>query len=195
MFIRSERLFLRPGWPEERADLLALIGQEARASCPPASDAGFVSSDPRHFLNDGVPDQLLPQFLITHPGSAGARIVGCIGLTRVAADVNLGYWVAPGPDGHDFAVEAARASLSLARAIGHRRIVATYFVEDAVSRRILEKAGFTRTGRLVERYSAATGRTAPACEYAVDFVTPGGCGDDSDGGNLAMRQTTRRHAA
>ena len=27
MFIRSERLFLRPGWPEEWAELLALIDE------------------------------------------------------------------------------------------------------------------------------------------------------------------------
>ena len=28
MFIRSERLFLRPGWPEEWAELLALIDDQ-----------------------------------------------------------------------------------------------------------------------------------------------------------------------
>lgn len=51
MFIRSERLFLRPGWPEDWAELLALIDDEsvvrnlARAPWPysPADARAFAS--------------------------------------------------------------------------------------------------------------------------------------------------------
>ena len=93
MFIRSERLFLRPGWPEDWAELHALIDDEAivcnllRAPWPygPDEARAFAAKpqDPRH-----------PQFFVTLPGSRGAKLVGCVWLAEENDESVIGYWVA-----------------------------------------------------------------------------------------------------
>ena len=201
MFIRSERLFLRPGWPEDSAELLALIADKsvvrnlARAPWP------YTAQDARRFL-EAPQDHLLPRFLITQPGAEGARLLGCVGLSEIDDEANLGYWIARDQWGQGFASEAVSAVLSLARSIGHRRIVASHFVDNPTSGRVLEKAGFRRTGRIVERFSEGRGMAYPAREYALEFDAPCGCDDDgSDKAGVASarmplsRMTPRRRAA
>ncbi|WP_395330456.1 GNAT family N-acetyltransferase [Novosphingobium sp. BL-8H] len=200
MFIRSERLFLRPGWPEDRDELLALVADEsvvrnlARAPWP------YTADDARRFL-DMPEDRFLPRFLITHPGAAGARLVGCVGLSEKHGEANLGYWIAREYWGQGFAGEATRAVLTLARSIGHKRIVASHFVDNPASGRVLEKAGFTRTGRIVEQFSQGRGMAYPAREYALEFDAPSDCDDDSDNRGVssarmsAARLSPRRRAA
>ena len=94
MFIRSARLFLRPAWPEDWAELHAAIDDAAvvhnlaRAPWPYRADdaRAFVSreQDPRH-----------PDFLVTMPGPDGARIIGCAGIVPGdAGAAELGYWIA-----------------------------------------------------------------------------------------------------
>ena len=95
MFIRSERLFLRPGWPEEWEDLLTLIDDEevvrnlARAPWP------YTAEDARAFAqfqaNGREQDRLLPNFFVTLPSAEGARLIGSVGLSMVEGEVNLGY--------------------------------------------------------------------------------------------------------
>ncbi|MFC0682979.1 GNAT family N-acetyltransferase [Novosphingobium clariflavum] len=180
MFIRSERLFLRPGWPEDSAELLALIADKsvvrnlARAPWP------YTADDARRFL-EAPQDRLLPRFLITQPGAEGARLLGCVGLAEIDGEVSLGYWIARDQWGQGFASEAVGAVLALARSIGHRRIVASHFVDNPGSGRVLEKAGFERTGRIVERFSAGRGMAFPAREYALEFGEPCDCDDGGNG--------------
>jgi RimJ/RimL family protein N-acetyltransferase len=200
MFIRSERLFLRPGWPEDRDELLTLVADEtvvrnlARAPWP------YTADDARRFL-DLPEDRFLPRFLITQPGAAGARLLGCVGLSEIQGEANLGYWIAREHWGQGFASEAARAVLSLARSIGHKRIVASHFIDNPASGRVLEKAGFARTGRIVDRFSQGRGTAYPSREYALEFDVPCDCDDDSDNRGVASarmspaRMPPRRHAA
>lgn len=191
MFIRSERLFLRPGWPEDRDDLLARIADEKIVRNLSTVPWPYTGDDAARFL--ALPENpFLPRFLVTQPNvgaEPGARLVGGAGLSRLDGDVNLGYWIAPGEWGRGYATEAARAVLDLARTLGHRRVVASHYIDNAASGRVLEKVGFRRTGRVVERFSKCRGHAVPAREYEVVFDTPSQCdGDDAMGGSIVGRR-------
>ncbi|HUD31098.1 MAG TPA: GNAT family N-acetyltransferase [Novosphingobium sp.] len=187
MFIRSERLFLRPGWAEDWEELLALIADEAVVGNLANVPWPYTGEDARRFI--AMPqDHLLPRFLITVPSAAGARLVGGCGLSLLDGEANLGYWIAPGEWGRGFATEAARAVLGLAHALGHRRIVASHYIENAASGRVLEKVGFRRTGRIVERFSKARGFASPSREYEVLFESAGDSPEDWDGDDAMNRR-------
>jgi RimJ/RimL family protein N-acetyltransferase len=165
MFIRSERLFLRPAWPEDAGDLTELHG------------AGPVMSNVPGLLSDGTAGGVLigaagetrhPRFLITLPSAIGARIIGAIGLGRDGDDLQLGYWLSAKHWGKGYAAEAARAVLSLARALGHRRVIANQVLGDHPSLLVLTRAGFKPTGhrRMVP---TPTGESALAAVYVADL--------------------------
>lgn len=181
MFIRSERLFLRPGWPEEWEDLLSLIDDEevvrnlARAPWP------YTPEDAKAFAAR-EPDRLLPNFFVTLPESAndmgGARLIGSVGLARDGDEVELGYWIGRPFWGQGYATEAARAMLSLARALGHERLVASHFVDNPASGRVLRKLGFCPTGVVHDRFSLGRGGEAPACQLSLNLGKRSDCDDD-----------------
>ncbi|MCJ2187747.1 GNAT family N-acetyltransferase [Novosphingobium beihaiensis] len=169
MFIRSERLFLRPGWPEDWEEILRLIGDERVVRNLANVPWPYTGEDARSFL--GLPHERgLPRFLITVPGADGARMVGCVGLHQAAGCAELGYWIARSHWGKGYASEAAQAVLGLAETLGHERITAHHFVDNPASGRVLEKAGFRRTGRVSERYSKGRGKACPSREYELIFA-------------------------
>lgn len=169
MFIRSERLFLRPGWPEDWAELAASVGDEsvarhlARAPWP---------------CSGGQANPRCPQLLVTLPTSEGSALIGCAGLTPGDDGVELGYWISRERWGQGYATEAARAVLSLARTLGHRRIVASHFADNPASGNVLRKVGFCPTGETRPRLCPARGVELPAVGYALTLDEPCGCDDD-----------------
>jgi RimJ/RimL family protein N-acetyltransferase len=177
MFIRSERLFLRPGWPEEWSELLALIDDEevvrnlARVPWP------YTAEDARAFAAREH-ERMLPNFFITLPSAAGARLIGHVGLARDGREVELGYWIGRPYWGQGYATEAARALLSLARVLGHERLVASHFVDNPASGRVLRKLGFCPTGVVRNRFSLGRGGEAPAQQLALVLGDPSDCDDD-----------------
>lgn len=136
MFIRSERLFLRPGWPEDREELLRCMEQAAAVPYPAVDPLAGCS--PRH-----------PRFLVTLPGADGARVVGCVGFSPAAtgivahsAPVDFTCWIAEPFRGRGYGGEAARAALSVARTLGHRRIGAVLPAGGPEPIKLLERLGF-----------------------------------------------------
>lgn len=175
MFIRSERLFLRPSWPEDREELLAAISDEqivrnlARVPWPYSDEAA------RAFVSMGQ-DRRHPHFLVTVPGAGGARLVGSIGLhagERPDEPVELGYWIARGCWGRGYATEAGRAALSIARTLGHRTVGACQFLDNPASARVLEKLGFRPAG-LDERWSRARNARVPARRWRRELEAASG---------------------
>ena len=175
MFIRSERLFLRPAWPEDWEELLVLIADEAivrnlaRVPWPygpeQARDFTALPQDPR-----------LPHFFVST--AANGRMVGSVGLGRDDdGRVELGYWIARPHWGNGYAPEAARAVLRLARTLGHRRVVAGHFIDNPASGRVLAKIGFRPTGKVVPRFSLGRGHEVESVEYATEL----GAASDCDG--------------
>lgn len=180
MFIRSERLFLRPGWPEDWEELLGRIGDEAVVKNLASAPWPYTADDARQFVNQPQ-DARCPHFFITLPTSAApAEIVGSIGLARYRDEVQLGYWIAPTHWGRGYATEAARAVLRLAGTLGHRQLVASQFTDNPASGRVLRKIGFCPTGEVRNAYSLARGGKAPAKIHALDLGAPCDCDGDDD---------------
>ncbi|MCW1382585.1 GNAT family N-acetyltransferase [Novosphingobium sp. KCTC 2891] len=168
MFIRSERLFLRPGWPEDWAELHAVIDDEqivrnlARAPWP------YRPDDARWFANQPQ-DRRHPHFFVTLPGAHGTRLVGSVGLSEHEGETELGFWIGRSHWGKGYATEAARAVVNLARTLGHRRIVASHFIDNPASGHVLEKAGFVATGEICPRFGEGRRAVAPTVVYALEL--------------------------
>jgi RimJ/RimL family protein N-acetyltransferase len=186
MFIRSERLFLRPGWPEDWEDLLAQINDEAVVRNLTRAPWPFTIADAKEFAQRPQ-ERMLPHFLITLPSAGGAKLVGSAGLGRDGEDVEIGYWIARAHWGQGYATEATRAILNLSRAIGHRRITGSHFADNPASGRVLRKAGFAPTGATRLRYSASRGGEAPCFGYAISLRPPSDCDDPRADDDMASR--------
>lgn len=177
MFIRSERLFLRPAWPEDWAELLPAIDDEGLVRNLASAPWPYTAEDARGFVMRPQ-ERMLPHFLVTLPTAEGAKLIGSAGLSRDGEEVELGYWIARAHWGQGYATEAARAVLRLAQALGHRRVVAGHFIDNPASGRVLRKAGFRSTGEKRVRYSAGRRGVALGQAYALEFAVPGDCGGE-----------------
>jgi RimJ/RimL family protein N-acetyltransferase len=184
MFFRSERLFLRPGWPEDWEELGARIADAGIVRNLATAPWPYTPGDARDFLAREE-DPRCPRLLVTLPTSEGSELIGCIGVTPFEGGAELGYWIARPYWGQGYATEAARAVLSLARTLGHRRVVASHFEDNPRSGRVLTKLGFRPTGEKALRVSAGRGEAAPALTYILDLDTA--CSDDDPGDAMAKR--------
>ena len=165
MFARTERLTLRPAWPEDAPALAAAIGHEevarmlARVPYPyTLADAQVWTALPR-----GAHE---PRFLIeTHEGGR-PLLIGGIGISE---NDNLGYWLTPSAWGRGYATEAGRAVIEMARhALPLRRLRARHFADNPASGRVLRKLGFIPAGT-GETLSAARMIAAADVEYVLDL--------------------------
>lgn len=165
MFHRSERLFLRPAFPEDWQAIHARVSDEsvvrnlARAPWPYGeADARFFAAmkqDPR-----------LPHFLVTLPGEG---VIGSAGLGEHDGHPEIGYWIGRDYWGHGYATEAGRAVVEIARTLGHRRLRAGHFVDNPSSGKVLRKIGFRPTGQACKRFSLARGAEVASVEFELDL--------------------------
>ncbi len=169
MFIRTERLFLRPGWPEDWREVFTAIADEGVVRNLATAPWPYTEDDAQRFVRQPQ-EHLFPHFIVTLPGLDGARIIGCGGLNQQGSDAELGYWIARDYWGRGFATEAARAILRLAAALGHKQIVASHFADNAASGRVLEKAGFVLTGSQSMRFSAGRQGAERAVGYVAELT-------------------------
>jgi RimJ/RimL family protein N-acetyltransferase len=178
MFIRSERLFLRPAWPEDWQELFARVADEAVVRNLARAPWPYTSEHARNFAEQPQ-DPRCPHFFITLPTASGpAAMVGCVGLVREQGEVALGYWIGKDFWGRGYATEAVRAVLNLARTLGHVRITASNFADNPASGRVLRKAGFQPTGKIEQRFCLARGAEVPAVLHVAELATSGDCNDD-----------------
>ena len=165
MFHRSQNLLLRPAWPEDWQSVHAGIAEPeivcmlARAPWP------YTEADAQRFAARKL-DAWLPNLLVTLPGTGPIGSVG-LGVDDCTGEVQLGYWIARQYWGRGYATEATRGLLEVARALGHRRITATHFVDNPASGRVLQKAGFRPTGVIRPGHSLARGGYDPVVCYAL----------------------------
>jgi RimJ/RimL family protein N-acetyltransferase len=188
MFIRSERLFLRPSWPEDWAELFALIDDEEVVRNLSRAPWPYRPEDARAFAS--LPQGgRFPHFFVTLPSGGGARLIGCVGLIEQDGEAELGYWIARQHWNRGYATEAVRAVLSLARTLGHARIVASQFLDNVASARVLAKVGFRPTGEFTARPCPARKATVPARVHVLELGRSGNCDNAGDGGEIvpAMR--------
>ncbi|BBC72286.1 GNAT family N-acetyltransferase [Altererythrobacter sp. B11] len=175
MFIRTERLFLRPVFAEDWREILAGVGHEqivrmlARAPWP------YSEEDARSFC-ESQDDPAACRFAITLPGPQGAPVIGTIGLDEGEGGLELGYWIAREHWGQGYAVEAGRHVLALARALGHRRVHAGHYIDNSASGRVLARLGFAETGELRPTFCRGRGgEMVLARRYALDLADCDAC--------------------
>lgn len=173
MFARTERLLLRPGWPEDAPAVFEAINDQAivrnLASAPwpyGRADAELFLSSPRPLLH--------PSFLIFRRTSGSPELVGSIGFGDSGeGHLEIGYWIARDHWGRGYATEAGRAVLDIAGTIGHRELQAEHFVDNPESGKVLKKLGFRSTGLVEPRYSKGRGETIDAVQFKLQLSDDG----------------------
>lgn len=168
MFIRTERLFLRPAWPEDLEDLVEALSDEDIRRTVGVATLPHTELAVRTYI-DRPRDVLLPHFFMYLRAPDGPHLVGGIGMGSHEGEVEVGYWIAAAHRGRGFAREALLAVLDQARTLGHRRIVASHFVDSPATHRVLESAGFSDTGEIRSRYSESRGTHYDARVYVVEL--------------------------
>ena len=174
MFHRSERLLLRPPWPEDWCAVRAGIADEGIVRNLATAPWPYSDADAQEWCAQPQ-DPYAPRFLVTLADSG--EVIGCIGIGPLPAQdgggdgtMELGYWIARPHWGRGYASEAARAVVEIARATGHPRIVASHFLDNPASGRVLRKAGFCPTGKIGRHHSLARGYEAQTIGYELDFL-------------------------
>lgn len=168
MFIRTARLFLRPCWPEDRREMLTLINEGPLTANASGLPWPLTAEDAQRFIERPV-DRLLPHFFITLPKANGGELIGGIGLGRDGDEIGLGYWITSAHHGHGYAAEAIRAVLSMARTLGHKRIIASHIPDDPASAHVLEKVGFKPTVEVRSRLARKRAGKALPKTYLFDL--------------------------
>lgn len=164
MFARTERLLLRPSWPEDAQELHRAIDDEAivrnlaRAPWP-------YSVDDARFFAATTQSMLFPNFMLLLRTDGGPRLVGSCGLGERNGEAELGYWIGRPYWGLGFATEASQAVVHIARSIGHNRLVSGHFTDNPASGRVLCKLGFKNTGKVEQRQSLARGKAVDCALY------------------------------
>jgi RimJ/RimL family protein N-acetyltransferase len=122
MFARTERLLLRPGFPEDVPALAPAIAEALIAQ----------GRDP-----------LLPSLLILERTDQQPRIVGICGLRRRrSGSAELRCWIVPEHRGRGLATEACGALVDIARTLQLPIVHALYRFDEPASGRLLSKLGF-----------------------------------------------------
>jgi len=176
MFARTERLLLRPSWPEDAGELHQAIADEgivrnlARAPWPYTAEDAVRSAPQEH-------DAHFPSFLMMLRTNGAPRLIGACGIGNLDGEPELGYWIGRPYWGLGFATEASRAVIEIAKTIGHKKLVASHFTDNPASGKVLRKLGFQSTGKTAQRHSNGRGIATTCALYErslEDAVTDDG---------------------
>ena len=148
MFMRTERLFLRPTFPEDWREIhrgiadYGVVSMLARAPWP------YRPVDAQAYCRKPAPKGAL-QFSVTLPELAGAPLIGQVGIGPFGDNAfELGYWIGRKWQRRGYATEAARGALAVADALGIERIEAGHYLENPASGKVLRAVGFVETGEI-----------------------------------------------
>lgn len=155
MFMRTDRLFLRPIFQEDWREIYRGIADESIVRMLARAPWPYSEEDARNFCA-GLTKGTEYCFAITVPGVTGAPLVGTVGFGPQAkrGTHEVGYWVAPDWQGQGIATEAVSGIVRMAEALGVSCLEASHFLDNPGSGRVLRKAGFTDTGEIRPMKSA-----------------------------------------
>lgn len=168
MFVPTERLLLRPAWPEDAEALYNGIADEgivrnlARAPWP------YTREDADLFVARADSRDAAPSFLIFARTLGTPRLVGGMGLMKNDDGFELGYWIARAHWGLGYATEAGRAIVAHAKSLGIGRMAARHAMDNPASGRVLRKIGFRPTGATSTYHSLGRGEDIASVEFAWD---------------------------
>ena len=179
MFVRTERLTLRPGWIEDAPEVARAIGHWDVCSKLAQVPWPYALGDAETFLGMQQDSDRPVMFIHLHEDGK-VRLIGAIGIHRDPnGDDELGYWLTPSAWGRGYATEAGRAVVRMAReSLRLKRLVSGHFIDNPASGKVLRKLGFRPTGRVVPRASRARGIEVPCLVFELDLAEDGaGCDD------------------
>ena len=185
MFARTDRLLLRPSWPEDAAELLHAVADEAIVRNLGTLPWPYSADDARAFVAREH-SLYYPNFLVFQRTDGAPRLIGACGIHNANGDAELGYWIARPYWGLGFASEAARAVIAIARTVGHQRLVSGHFTDNPASGRVLRKLGFRATGRLEMRQSNGRGRKVQCALFERTLGHENGDASDTSGRDMIM---------
>lgn len=184
MFVRTERLLLRPGWADDAPALADAINRESVARMLTRAPWPYALADAHEFLSRPH-TPAAPSFLIFLRTAGKPRLIGGIGLTPQGDEAELGFWITPEHWGLGFATEAGRAVVDMSRhSLRLPRLHAAHFVDNTASGHVLTKLGFTRTGHAKPMTSPARGKEALTIEYCLGLQDRSKCIDFMGEGSL-----------
>ena len=171
MFVRTERLLLRPGWREDAPAVFRAVADEGIARNLARLPWPYRLEHAEQWLAQPQ-DPLWPSMLIFLRSEAAPELVGGIGIhLGEEGGPELGYWIARAHWGRGIATEAGRAAIAAARdTLRLPRLHSGHFVDNPASGRVLEKLGFRATGRVVPRRSLARGCDVPCRLLELDLA-------------------------
>jgi RimJ/RimL family protein N-acetyltransferase len=164
MFARTERLLLRPSWPEDAQELHQAIADEGIVRNLASAPWPYTADDAINFTAQEH-DALYPAFLLMLRTRGAPRLIGSCGISKYDGCVELGYWISRPYWGLGFATEASRAVIHIAKTIGHNKLIASHFTDNPASGNVLRKLGFQSTGKIAQRHSNGRGEAAACAMY------------------------------
>ncbi len=179
MFARTDRLMLRPSWPEDAEALYRAVADEGIVRNLAIAPWPYSAEDAAKFASTEH-DLRYPSFLLFRRTDSAPRLIGSCGIGNRDGDTELGYWIARPFWGLGYASEAARAVVDVAAAIGHRHLIAGHFTDNPASGNVLRKAGFHATGQIEMRYSKGRGQKAPCALFKRSLIS----GEAADIGDM-----------
>lgn len=169
MFMRTQRLFLRPSFPEDWREVYrgindaGVVRMLARAPWP------YREEDAQQFCSATL-DPMDVRMAIALPGVDGAPLIGQVGVDCSSDAPELGYWIARGYRGQGYASEAVQGILQIARMLGVRRVEAGHYIDNPASGAVLRKAGFRETGEIRPTHALGRGgQMVLARRYALEL--------------------------
>lgn len=182
MFARTERLLLRPSWPEDAGQLYRAIADEGIVRNLAKAPWPYTEHDAAWFAALEH-SEMFPNFMLMLRTDGAPKLIGSCGLGELNGEAELGYWIARPYWGNGFAAEAAKAVIDIARVLGHRKLVSGHFTDNPASGRVLRKVGFRPLGRIENRYSVAR-RQRVSCALFEKMLADGDA--ESDGTRPVM---------
>jgi RimJ/RimL family protein N-acetyltransferase len=179
MFVRTQRLTLRPGWMEDAPELAQAIGHEAVCFKLSRTPWPYALGDAETYLASQQRAEWPTLFMFEHVDDRVAMIGG-IGIHPAEdGELELGYWLTPSAWGRGYATEAGLGVVRMAReSLRLKRLVSGHFVDNPASGRVLRKLGFRPTGRVVPRHSHARGGLVPCATFELDLSAGEQAGND-----------------
>lgn len=171
MFARTERLLLRPGWPEDAGALACALGDQAVAFRLARLPWPYALANAEAWLGRER-SAYEADFVILLRTPVQPTLIGGVGLADREGAVELGYWIAREHWGCGYATEEARAVVEIAReTLRIPRLTSGHFADNPASGAVLRKLGFTVTGEEA-RHCLAQGRDLPCVTLALDLNEP-----------------------
>ena len=140
MFVRTERLTLRPGWIEDAPALAQAIGHWDVVSKLARVPWPYGLGDAQRFLANAG-DRHGAFFLICAHDGGTTHVVGGMGFAPDdRGEQEFGYWLTPAAWGRGYATEAGRAVVRTAReSLRVKRLVSGHFIDNPASGKVLRK--------------------------------------------------------